>query len=180
LYCQVLFFEQVRTAVNGGLLLSDLPANCIRPPEYGEEINLPEVNATNSTSNPNNTTAPSTTVGDETWETVHQDFSALKGDLASMKLRIAEAERERSMMQRDDNNNNNSNNKQLKAKGVLSAFKPEKILNKLFSSKGFSSSESSRDSASPELAAGKAASKPQPQPQPQQQQQQQHIRHSFA
>lgn len=82
---------------------------------------------------------------DENWETVHQDFTALKGDLASIKMRIAEAERERSTMQQD------ATSKHMKAKGVLSAFKPEKLFNKLFASRGFSSSESSRDSISPEV-----------------------------
>lgn len=127
--------------MNGGLLI-DMPVN-IRPPGYGEEISLPDAN---------NNTIP-LTAPEENWETVHQDFTALKGDLASMKVRIAEAERERSTMQRDHTV------KHPKSKSVLSAFKPEKIFNKFFSSKGFSSSESSQNSESPELAAGKVTIK---------------------
>jgi hypothetical protein len=135
---QVLFFEQVRTAVNSGLLLSD-PHGNLQQPDYGEEINIPE--ATNG----NNHSMQLSSTRDESWETVHQDFTALKGDLASIKVRIAEAERERTSMQQD------ATSKHMKAKSVLSAFKPEKLFNKLFASRGFSSSESSRDSISPEV-----------------------------
>ena len=143
---QVLFFEQVRTAVNGGLLLSDPPVN-IQQADYGEEISLPEAN------NGNNHNETSGSTGDESWETVHQDFTALKGDLASIKMRIAEAERDRNIMQQD------GTSKHMKAKGVLSAFKPEKLFNKLFTSRGFSSSESSRDSISPEVPSEKMTEK---------------------
>lgn len=148
---QVLFFEQVRTAVNGGLLPDDHPGN-IQQPEYGEEISFPEANNGNHRE---------TSTGDENWETVHQDFTALKGDLASIKKRIAEAERERGGMQHDNTS------KHMKAKGVLSTFKPEKLFNKLFATRGFSSSESSRDSVSPEVTTEKITMK-------------QQLRHSIA
>jgi len=138
---QVLFFEQVRTAVNGGLL-SD-PHGNLQQPDYGEEIHVPEA-TTNG--NNNHSVQLSGSTRDDNWETVHQDFTALKGDLASIKVRIAEAERERTSMQQD------ATSKHMKAKSVLSAFKPEKLFNKLFASRGFSSSESSRDSISPEVA----------------------------
>jgi len=68
----------------------------------------------------------------------------LKGDLASIKLRIAEAAREHSTIMQPDNH--------VKAKGVLSALKPEKLFSKLFaSSRGFSGSESSRNSISSDM-----------------------------
>lgn len=138
---QVLFFDQVRTsAANGVLLPSDLQGGRTQQAsEYGEEARFSE--ARNGNNNPNE----SSTGGDENWETVHQDFTTLKGDLASIKVRIAEAARERSILMQQENNH-------VKNKGVLSALKPEKLFSKLFSSRGFSSSESSRDSVSSELS----------------------------
>lgn len=129
---QVLFFEQVRTAVNGGLLLSDQVPGHIH--HQAQQQQQSEYIDESNNSNSNN---------EENWETVHQDFTALKGDLASIKVRIAEAERERQ--------DATSGSKHMKAKGVLSGFKPEKLFNKLFANRGFSSSESSRDSISPEV-----------------------------
>lgn len=134
---QVLFFERVRTAVSGGLILGDLPGS-IQQLEYGDEIRLPGAN---------NGHHMEPAAGMENWETVHEDFTALKGDLASIKMRIAEAEKERSIMQHD------ATSRHMRAKGVLSTFKPDKLFNRLFSSRGFSSSESSRTSISPEVTA---------------------------
>ena len=122
--------------MNGGVLLSDLPGST-QQSEYGEEISLPEGNTGNHTGS---------STGDENWETAHQSFTALKGDLASIRMRIAEAERECATPQHDA-----TSIKHVKAKGVLNAFKPEKLFGKLFASRGFSSSESSCDSVSPEV-----------------------------
>lgn len=146
---QVLFFDQVRNAVNGGVLLSDQPRSS-QQSEYGEEISLPEANNGNHT--------PSAT-GDVTWETMHQDFTALKGDLACIKMRIAEAETER---EPTPQYNAASIKHHVKAKGVLSALKPEKLFSKLFASRGFSGSETSRDSVTPEVTAEKVTVKHQP------------------
>lgn len=153
LLLQVLFFEQVRTALSGGLLLSD-QAGHIQHHSQQQQQQQPDYVDSNSNNNNNTNT-------DENWETVHQDFTALKGDLASIKVRIAEAERERQ----------DATSKHMKAKGVLSSFKPEKLFNKLFANRGFSSSESSRDSISPEVV---------PTPSSETMTMKQQLRHSIA
>ncbi|KAG6557653.1 hypothetical protein Mapa_000934 [Marchantia paleacea] len=84
---QVLFFEQVRTAMTGGFLLHDLPGNikALLPPSQVQAL---EAASLQDAGTP-----------EEAWDTVHHDFNALKGDLANMKKRIAEAERERTNIQ---------------------------------------------------------------------------------
>ncbi|CAK9262812.1 unnamed protein product [Sphagnum jensenii] len=143
---QVLFFEQVRTAMRGGLLQDNLPSNirALLPPDSSGEISLPELmKGTMVTS--------SMAVPEEGWDAVHQDYASLKGDLATMRSHIAEAENERNMMQHEL-----AKQQQQKAKSsFLTSFKPRKIFNKIFSSKGFSSSQSSNHSESPVQTSGK-------------------------
>jgi hypothetical protein len=146
LFLQVLFFEQVRTAMRGGLLQDNLPSNirALLPPDSSGEISLPELmKGTMVTS--------SMAVPEEGWDAVHQDYASLKGDLATMRSHIAEAENERNMMQHEL-----AKQQQQKAKSsFLTSFKPRKIFNKIFSSKGFSSSQSSNHSESPVQTSGK-------------------------
>lgn len=86
---QVLFFEQVRTAMTGGIIVQDLPSSikALLPPSQLQDLER----------SPSAEDACSQE--DEAWQTVHHDFKTLKGDLASMKQRIADAERERSSIQ---------------------------------------------------------------------------------
>ncbi|CAM6100855.1 unnamed protein product [Calypogeia fissa] len=86
---QVLFFEQVRTAMSGGLSVQDLPngIKALLPPAQLQELER-SPSATDDGSSQ-----------EEAWQTVHQDFKALKGDLANIKQKIEEAERDRSTMQ---------------------------------------------------------------------------------
>lgn len=116
---QVLFFEQVRTAMTGGFLLNDLPSSikALIPqeesPQRHEEIQV-----------------------EDEWESAHHDFSALKGELVQMKQKIAEVEREKiGSMQQDVM-------KQSKARNLLSSSK--KMLGRLLSIKA--SSSGSKDS----------------------------------
>lgn len=135
----------MRTAATGGLLLSDIPSNlrALLPPESSDDFSITEMNGT----------IPS--VGeDESWDSVHQNFSALKGDLASMKMRIAEAERERNALQHA------VAVKPPRPKSIFSSFKPKKFFQKLFFRKGLSSSGSSKESESPMPATGKASTRP--------------------
>ncbi|KAJ7533604.1 hypothetical protein O6H91_13G056700 [Diphasiastrum complanatum] len=126
---QVLFFEQVRTAMTGGTetLLNDLPSNikALLPP------------------NDNSQKSMQSSTKDDSWDTVHHDFKALKGDLASMKQRIAEAEQERMQVQQEVV-------KHAKTKGM---FNPKRFLGKIWSNKQLSESvkysETSQSSDSP-------------------------------
>ncbi len=112
---QVLFFEQVRTAMSGGLV--DLPQNVRALLPHSQEIAFTEANGSMS---------PGRTV-DENWETVHEDFKVLKGDLAAMKIRLAEAEKERGGLQAQQQPSKN-----LKSKSGFPLFRPKKLLNRLF------------------------------------------------
>jgi hypothetical protein len=112
---QVLFFEQVRTAMSGGLV--DLPQNVRALLPHSQEIAFTEANGSIS---------PGRTV-DENWETVHEDFKVLKGDLAAMKIRLAEAEKERGNLQAQQQPVKN-----LKSKSGFPLFRPKKLLNRLF------------------------------------------------
>lgn len=120
---QVLFFEHVRTAMSGGLLLNDLPSNVksLLPQENGSQ------ESSQSATNP-----------EDEWEAVH--------DITSMKIRIAETEREGNNMQHESVKN-------AKARGIfLLPSRSKKIFNKLWSNKAHSvnrSSETSGSSLSP-------------------------------
>lgn len=125
---QVLFFEHVRTAMSGGLLLNDLPSNvkALLPQENGSQ------ESSQSATNP-----------EDEWEAVHDDF---KGDITSMKIRISETEREGTNMQREEV-------KDTKERGLfLLPSRSKRIFNKLWSNKAHSvnrSSETSGSSLSP-------------------------------
>eukprot|EP00249_Psilotum_nudum_P009506 c21980_g1_i1 orf=88-1746(-) len=82
---QVLFYEQVRLAMAGGFLLNDLPSNV-------REI-LPQKDSA--------VKSVKTVRSEDEWEAVHNDFTVLKGDLADMKLRLAEAERDKTNMRQE-------------------------------------------------------------------------------
>ncbi|XP_024522034.1 BTB/POZ domain-containing protein At1g67900-like [Selaginella moellendorffii] len=137
---QVLFFEQVRAAVSGGLILNDIPNN-IKALLPAQDDSIVEAMQSSSTT-------------DDNWDAVHHDFKALKGDLANMKQRIAEAERERSQIEVDviKQGSNNSTAKS-SSKRLFSGSR--KMLTKFFSTKlGNSettskSSDTSRSSGSP-------------------------------
>jgi hypothetical protein len=97
-------------------------------PDSGDELNVSDVHAER---------VPSITMAGELgWDSMHQDFSTLKGDLASLKTRIAGAERE-------SNSITTRSLKPPKPKGMFS--KPKKFFQKLFSKK-VSNSASSRGS----------------------------------
>eukprot|EP01018_Ginkgo_biloba_P037096 Gb_16231 [translate_table: standard] len=124
---QVLFFEQVRTAMTGGFLLNDLPSNI--------KALLPQENGSQESSQ-------SVTNHEDGWEAVHDDFKAVKGDLDSMKIRIAEAERERTNMQQEAVKN-------VKPKGLLLfPSRSKKIFSKLWANKAHSENRSSETSGS--------------------------------
>lgn len=100
-------------------------------PESGDDVSLPDGNSD---------VVPSLGTGGEGWDSLHQDFSSLKGDLDSLKHRIAEAEKERNSLQTNAM-------KPPKPRSMFSSFKPKKFFQKLFfSNKKVSSSASSRDS----------------------------------
>ena len=127
---QVLFFEQVRTAANGGFLLGEMPGNIrtLLGPDSGDELSVSDLRAERVPSISN--------VGGLGWDSVHQDFSTLKGDFSSLKARIAEAGKERQSFTA-------SSLKPPKPKSMFS--KPKKFFQKLFSKK-VSNSASSRES----------------------------------
>jgi len=151
----VLFFEQVRTAASGGFLISDMPSSirALLAPESGDDVSLPDGNSD---------VVPSLGTGGEGWDSLHQDFSSLKGDLDSLKHRIAEAEKERNSLQTNAM-------KPPKPRSMFLSFKPKKFFQKLFfSNKKVSSSASSRDSETQSSmpisgisgASGKGSSRP--------------------
>lgn len=123
---QVLFFEQVRTATSGGLLLSDLPSNV--------KALLPQRDQSHPHQE-NSMQAPN--LPEEEWESVHHDFNALKKELAQMKQKIAEAEREKGTTQQQ------GLMKHSKTKKLMCGSK--KILGRLWSLKN-NSSGGSKDS----------------------------------
>ncbi|GLJ04853.1 hypothetical protein SUGI_0004770 [Cryptomeria japonica] len=109
---QVLYFEQLRAAMAGGGV-HELPSN-LKALISAEESDCQDVGQSSSF--------------DEGWDAVQQNFNALKGDLAKMKQRLAEAEKERNDLREEVA-------KTSKSKG-LCAFpsKPRKILSKLWPS----------------------------------------------
>lgn len=107
---QVLFFEQVRTAMAGGFLMNDLPSNIKALLPRNETLY---------------DRAQSTLTPEEDWEAMQHDCSALKGDLDIMKQSLAEAERVRSSMHKQVV-------KQSKAKPF--PFHPKKFFSRLWSS----------------------------------------------
>lgn len=123
---QVLFFEQVRTAMAGGFLMNDLPSN-IKALLPRQESHYER--------------AQSTLMPEEDWEAVQNDCTALKSDLDIMKQNIAEAERTRSSMHRQVV-------KRSKTRNLF--FHPKKIFSRLWSSVHQSSSQTPRSPGSSE------------------------------
>jgi hypothetical protein len=76
----------------------------------------------------------------------HRKDALLKGDLATMRFRIAEAanEQHNRMMQHESA----ATNPQKSQSSFLASFKPRKFFNKIFSIKGLSRSQSSNHSGS--------------------------------
>eukprot|EP01018_Ginkgo_biloba_P021196 Gb_32606 [translate_table: standard] len=110
---QVLFFEQVRAAMSGGLSANDLPSN-IKALLATQESDSQDVAQSSSY--------------EDGWDAVHQNFNSLKGDLANMKVRLAEAEKERHDMQQEVA-------KSSKSKGLCTfPSKSRRIFSKLWSS----------------------------------------------
>ncbi|KAI5059388.1 hypothetical protein GOP47_0026127 [Adiantum capillus-veneris] len=107
---QVLFFEQVRTAMAGGFLMNDLPSNIKALMPRNESLYE---------------RAQSALTPEEDWEAVQNDCTALKSDLDIMKQSIAEAERVRSSMHKQVV-------KHSKAKAF--PFHPKKLFSRLWSS----------------------------------------------
>lgn len=110
---QVLFFEQVRAAMAGGLGVNELPNN------IKALISAPEGDS--------HDVAQSSSY-DDGWDTLQQNVNSLKGDLAKMKMQLTEADKERRDLRQEIA-------KSSKSKG-LRAFpsKPRKIFGKLWSS----------------------------------------------
>lgn len=107
---QVLFFEQVRASMTGGVLLNELPSG-VRALMAAQEGEFREGSSL-----------------EDRWETVEQNFKSIKGDLASMKLKISEVEREHSSVELED------------AKSSSTTSKPKKFLCKLWPGKSCSDS----------------------------------------
>eukprot|EP00250_Pteridium_aquilinum_P018748 c24194_g3_i2 orf=177-1595(-) len=130
---QVLFFEQVRTAMTGGLLLNDLPSNI--------KALLPQAESSSDDHIEDGTVQSNTHTHEEEWGSVHNGFNGLKGDVAEMKRKIVAgvgARAETVVRQQEV-----FVLKQSKAKNLLSSSK--RILNRLLSVK-HSSSAGSKDS----------------------------------
>lgn len=106
---QVLFFEQVRASMTGGILLNEMPSN-VRALMAAQEGRSQGGSL------------------DGRWETVEQNFNSIKGDMASMKVKISEVEREHRSVEVDD------------AKSPSTNFKPKKFLCKLWPGKRCSNS----------------------------------------
>lgn len=117
---QVLFFEQVRAAMAGGLGVNELPNN-IKALISAQEVDSHDAAQSSSY--------------DDGWETLQQNVNSLKGDLAKMKMQLTEADKERRDLRQEIA-------KGSKSKG-LRAFpsKPRKIFGKLWSSNKSSVSE---------------------------------------
>lgn len=71
---QVLFYEQIRGSVTGGMLLNEVPSSARALMAEGGGSRGGSLN--------------------NRWETVEQNFNSIKGDLASMKLKISEVQKE--------------------------------------------------------------------------------------
>ncbi|KAH9565533.1 hypothetical protein CY35_04G083400 [Sphagnum magellanicum] len=143
---QVLFFEQVWTGMRGGFL-QDIPSNirALLPPDSsGEEMSILSSGPKNLGTMTTSVTVPP----EEGWDDAaaqHRKDALLKGDLATMRFRIAEAanEQHNRMMQRES-----AANPQKSQSSFLASFKPRKFFNKIFSIKGLSRSQSSNHSES--------------------------------
>jgi len=143
---QVLFFEQVWTGMRGGFL-QDIPSNirALLPPDSsGEEMSILSSGPKNLGTMTTSVTVPP----EEGWDDAaaqHRKDALLKGDLATMRFRIAEAanEQHNRMMQRES-----VANPQKSQSSFLASFKPRKFFNKIFSIKGLSRSQSSNHSES--------------------------------
>ena len=126
----MLFFEQVRTSVNGRYVLSGIPSDIralIGQESSDDRSQMSDMNTEN---------VPSVSAsGDHGCYVLHQDFSTLKDELTHLKSRIADAESRQSFAQ--------DSLKPTKSRGIFS--KPKKFLQKLFSKK-VSNSASSKDS----------------------------------
>ncbi|MCO5575100.1 hypothetical protein L7F22_028897 [Adiantum nelumboides] len=107
---QVLFFEQVRTAMAGGFLMNDLPSNI--------KALLPRNECLHERTH-------SSLTSEEDWEAVQNDCTALKSDLDIMKQHIAEAERARSSMHKQVVKH---------SKSKPFPFHPKKLFSRLWSS----------------------------------------------
>lgn len=83
---QVLFFEQVRAAMTGGLLLNELPSN-VRALMASQEGDSRE---------------GTSSALEDRWEAVQQNLKTLKGDMASIKVDISAAEKGSSAVEPDD------------------------------------------------------------------------------
>jgi hypothetical protein len=143
---QVLFFEQVWTGMRGGFL-QDIPSNirALLPPDSsGEEMSLLSSGPKNLGTMTTSVTVPPEEGWDDAAAQHHKD-ALLKGDLATMRFRIAEAanEQHNRMMQRES-----AANPQKSQSSFLASFKPRKFFNKIFSIKGLSRSQSSNHSES--------------------------------
>lgn len=123
---QVLFFEQVRTAMAGGFLMNDLPSNI--------KALLPRQESHYERSQ-------SALTPEEDWEAVQNECTALKSDLDMIKQNIAEAERTRSSMHRQVV-------KHSKAGHLF--FHPKKIFSRLWSAMRQSGNSRSRSPGSSE------------------------------
>lgn len=106
---QVLFFEQVRAAMTGGASLNELPSS-VKALMAAQEGDSNE----------------GTSGGlDDKWGEVQHNFEALNRDLASMKVKLSEVEREHSVADQDS------------AKSIHTASKTKKFLSKLWPGKSF-------------------------------------------
>lgn len=128
---QVLFFEQVRTAMTGGLLLNELPNNI--------KALLPQAESSSDDHIEDGIAQSTVHSHEEEWDSVNNGFNALKGDVAEMKQKIARAKTTKDRMPQQEV----FVLKQSKAKNLLSNSK--KMLNRLLSVK-HSSSAGSKDS----------------------------------
>jgi hypothetical protein len=117
---QVLFFEQVRAAMAGGLGVNELPNN---------------IKALISAQEGDSHDAAQSSSYDDGWDTLQKNVNSLKGDLAKMKMQLTEADKDRRDLRQEIA-------KGSKSKG-LRAFpsKPRKIFGKLWSSNKSSVSE---------------------------------------
>ena len=107
---QVLFFEQVRNTVNGGANLNDLPSS---------------VKALMSAQPETSDSHEGTSGGiDDKWEEVQQNFEALQRDLASMKVKLSEVEKEHSVVDQDSARSTSSS-------------KSKKFLSRIWTGRGY-------------------------------------------
>lgn len=128
---QVLFFEQVRTAMTGGLLLNDLPNNV--------KALLPQAESSSDDHVEDGIVQDTAHSHEEEWDSVNNGFNALKGDVAEMKCKMVRPDTMKNSMPQQEV----FMLRQSKAKTLLSNSK--KLLNRLLSVK-YGSSVGSKDS----------------------------------